>query len=502
MLSCKDIPCRNRCNFDGGTKAEDEGVRMVSFHHIFHHGKERDDAERRLEIAEAHQAAEAAEAKADVATAEAQVSQEFLDRFPGGMFRYPAEGNDTLDCANAGLLHLFGCEDVAAFEALTGNTFSGLVYEEDRDRVQREIVEQTSASNEDHVRYRIRRADGTLRWVEDWGQLVEDAEGRRWFYVTVMDITDQVNDEEQLCRANERLEIITALSNDVLFDIECATGEAHVYGDFEGRFGRTPEQGDFVVHRRCQKPCQLAITAHDLSPLMEQIGENSLVDFETSTPGPHDEPVWYRYQSVVLYNEDGSPQRHVGRLLDTNEAALRESQFRRKAERDGLTGLYNRAAALDRIETALANENRPCTLIVVDVDDFKEVNDTYGHLEGDAVLKELAQFLSQVMRKEDIVARIGGDEFLIFAPGLASGPATDRVLEHLARGPFAAQRATDEPVRAARASRCHAAPTISIGAACCLTPPMPFEALFAVADSTLYQAKEAGKARYRLTVVG
>lgn len=74
VLSYKDIPCRNRCNFDGGTKAEDEGVRMVSFHHIFHHGKERDDAERRLEIAEAHQAAEAAEAKADVATAEAQVS--------------------------------------------------------------------------------------------------------------------------------------------------------------------------------------------------------------------------------------------------------------------------------------------------------------------------------------------------------------------------------------------------------------------------------------------
>ncbi len=118
---------------------------------------------------------------------------------------------------------------------------------------------------------------------------------------------------------------------------------------------------------------------------------------------------------------------------------------------------------------------RPCTLIVVDVDDFKLVNDTYGHLEGDVVLKELAVFLTQVMRKEDIVARIGGDEFLIFAPGLMAGPATDRVLE---------------------------APSISIGAACCVTPPMPFEELFAVADSSLYQAKEAGKARYHLTVIG
>ncbi len=103
------------------------------------------------------------------------------------------------------------------------------------------------------------------------------------------------------------------------------------------------------------------------------------------------------------------------------------------------------------------------------------MNDAYGHPEGDYVLKKLAIFLSQVMRKEDIVARIGGDEFLIFAPGLAAGPAADRVLEHLARGPFAGQRATDEVVDSAY----HAAPTISVGAACRLTPPMPFEVLYA-----------------------
>ena len=281
-------------------------------------------------------------------------------------------------------------------------------------------------------------------------------------------------------------------------NIECGTGAAHVYGDFEGRFGRPPEQKDFVVSRRCQKPCELTITSHDLTPLMAQIGENSLVDFETSTSGADGDPVWYRYQSVVLYDEEGGPVRHVGRLLDTSEAAMRESQFRRKAERDSLTGLYNRAAALDRIETALRTESRPCTLIVVDVDDFKAVNDSYGHPEGDYVLKRLAIFLSQVMRKEDIVARIGGDEFLIFAPGLGSGPAADRVLEHLARGPFAGQRATDEVTDTAY----HAAPTISVGAACCLTPPMPFDVLYAAADSTLYQVKEAGKAQYLLTVIG
>lgn len=351
------------------------------------------------------------------------------------MLRYKAEEAGAIDRVSSGLVRLFGCSDAEQFRALTGNTFKGIVHPDDWEWVSASISEQMERSDSDYVRYRIIRADGEVRWVDDWGHLVEDASGTRWFYATIMDATERVREKEELRRANERLEILTALSNDVLFDIECGTGKAHVYGDFEGRFGRAPQQEDFVVNRRCQKPCELAITSHDLTPLMTQIGENSLVDFETSAPGADGEPVWYRYQSVVLYDEEGGPVRHVGRLLDTSEAAMRESQFRRKAERDSLTGLYNRAAALDRIETALRTENRPCTLIVVDVDDFKAVNDTYGHPEGDYVLKKLAIFLSQVMRKEDIVARIGGDEFLIFAPGLATGPAAERVLEHLARGP-------------------------------------------------------------------
>lgn len=81
----------------------------------------------------------------------------------------------------------------------------------------------------------IRCADGEVRWVEDWGQLVEDSNGKLWFYVTLMDISGQVHDEKELYEANEslrlaneRLEIITALSNDVLFDIQCGTGEANV----------------------------------------------------------------------------------------------------------------------------------------------------------------------------------------------------------------------------------------------------------------------------------
>ena len=450
-----------------------------------------------------HRADGAADGVVDDDSVAAEVSREFLDRVPGGLFRYHAEGTGELDYVSAGLVEMFGCESYEEFCQLTGNTFEGMVLPDDWAFVDTTIREQISTGDTDRVVYRIRRADGEIRWFDDSGRLVEDEDGVRWFYVTVIDITDQVLARQALERANERLEIITALSNDVLFDIECGTGESHVYGDFVGRFGREPQQPDFVVHRRCQQECHLDIHSHDLSHLMQQIQENSLVDFETSTPGADGEPVWYRYQSVVLYNDDGSPLRHVGRLLDTHDMVMRESQFRKKAERDSLTGLYNRSAALDRIETMLNTESRPCTLITVDVDDFKAVNDTYGHPEGDRVLKELGAFLGQVMRKEDVVARMGGDEFAIFAAGLGPGPAIDRILEHLSRGPFATTRATDgsAPEQVSEEELRQASPTISIGAVCCLNPPIAFEKLYEAADETLYTAKDAGKAQYQLRVI-
>lgn len=436
-----------------------------------------------------------------------EVYQEFLEHIPGGLFRYKADDEPgELDFVNNGICSIFGCDSFEEFTELTGDTFRGIVYPDDWERVKESIQDQIKEVGAARIQYRIKRADGDIRWVDDSARLVTDSAGNKWIYTTLIDITDQVENRKQLERANERLEILTALSNDVLFDIECETGETHVYGDFEGRFGRKPEQPDFVVHRRCKNDCQLKIESHDLSELISQIEENSLVDFCTSSIDKDGEPIWYRYQSVVLYKDDGQPVRHVGRLLDTHDMIMRETQFRRKAERDALTGLYNRSAALDRINSTMATETRPCTLIAVDVDDFKDVNDTYGHPEGDRVLKDLATFLSQVMRSEDVVARIGGDEFIVFAPGLEPGPAMERVLTHLTRGPFASSRAADdEPAEDGSINEGAlpnlASPSISVGAACCMKPPMDYDDLYAVADDALYQAKAAGKADYKLTVI-
>ena len=172
---------------------------------------------------------------------------------------------------------------------------------------------------------------------------------------------------------------------------------------------------------------------------------------------------------------------------------MREASLRRMAELDGLTGIFNRNAAMVRIEQALVSEEcqEGCCLFLIDVDDFKQVNDCFGHPEGDRVLKEIARFLRRNMRKDDIIARLGGDEFAIFAAGLGSDPALTRVLDQLSAGLYAKrERPADMP------EDLH--PSITIGAAATTRFPVTFDELYQIADEALYVAKRAGKSRAEL----
>ena len=109
----------------------------------------------------------------------------------------------------------------------------------------------------------------------------------------------------------------------------------------------------------------------------------------------------------------------------------------------------------------------------MDVDNFKQVNDGFGHPEGDRVLQEIAAFLSRNLRKDDVVARLGGDEFAVFAAGLVPGPALDRVLSQLSGGIYATTpRPADMP------EGLH--PSITIGAVACTRTPVTFDDLYQV----------------------
>lgn len=157
---------------------------------------------------------------------------------------------------------------------------------------------------------------------------------------------------------------------------------------------------------------------------------------------------------------------------------------------DSLTGLGNRRA-MERALSEAAGDRRPFSLLHMDLDHFKAVNDTYGHAAGDQVLRELATRLLGLIRQGDSFARIGGDEFVIILPDLVDQALLIALAERLLTA------ASDPVVH----DGCPCRVSLSIGAATSLDFPDPAEMLEA-ADRALYASKHAGRAWFTLARPG
>lgn len=172
---------------------------------------------------------------------------------------------------------------------------------------------------------------------------------------------------------------------------------------------------------------------------------------------------------------------YVKKLEDLN------SQIKELSIRDPLTGLYNRRHLMGSARTlfrqAVAND-LPLSMVIVDVDNFKAINDTFGHQLGDTVLQQLAQLFLKSMRHHDVLARYGGEEFAIIMPETTLHQAL-----------LACERLC-ERVRSYSWSELHAdlGVTVSVGIAA-RTPEMNLETLLTVADARLYDAKRGGRNR-------
>lgn len=155
---------------------------------------------------------------------------------------------------------------------------------------------------------------------------------------------------------------------------------------------------------------------------------------------------------------------------------------------DELTGLYNRRHLVNVASATLIQAQRDQTslsLMLLDIDHFKKINDTYGHPIGDEVLRQISKQLRLLCRPSDTLARIGGEEFCLLMPNTATYDAL-QVADRLRR-----EIEVNTLIDGVR----HASPTISIGVTACQSGSLTFEQLYSFADKALYQAKALGRNR-------
>jgi diguanylate cyclase (GGDEF)-like protein/PAS domain S-box-containing protein len=190
----------------------------------------------------------------------------------------------------------------------------------------------------------------------------------------------------------------------------------------------------------------------------------------------------------TLHDDDGNISGYVAVQTDLSELRQAQSQIDRLAYYDLLTGLPNRALLLERAQQALwvaERRNKAFALLFIDLDHFKDVNDSLGHATGDILLQRIAARLSHALQGQETVARLGGDEFVVLLPETDLSPAIDMANSLL--------KSLRDPVDLPHAPGY--VPSLSIGLAVWPLHGQTVEDLLQHADTAMYEAKAKGRAR-------
>lgn len=197
---------------------------------------------------------------------------------------------------------------------------------------------------------------------------------------------------------------------------------------------------------------------------------------------------WTRVTFRQILDGNGKAVFAIGKLTDIDEEKREKSTLIELAKKDGLTGVYNISAFKELATEKLKKLDENCmgALLVMDVDNFKEINDKFGHYIGDKVLKKTAKILSAEFGGEDIVGRLGGDEFIVYI----SGRSSKKELESLC-GTLCGK------IHEIAVPSCTREITISVGAAAAC-PGIRYYDLYKKADRALYDAKKGGRDRFSI----
>lgn len=197
---------------------------------------------------------------------------------------------------------------------------------------------------------------------------------------------------------------------------------------------------------------------------------------------------WIEDWGNLIMDSDGVEWYYVV-VLDITEKIEDNQSLKILAEHDSLTGIYNREGAFNLVRERRSMKDSACSLLLIDIDDFKGINDTYGHPFGDEVLKHLATYLDTVLREGDIVSRLGGDEFAAFIIGLGDSERLRYLVKRISEsafGDFDSTQFIDEKVT----------PTVSIGVSFTDHSDTEIDELYALSDEALYDTKHKGKNGY------
>lgn len=300
--------------------------------------------------------------------------------------------------------------------------FREMVHQEDRSHFLRSRMQ-----SEEFV-FRVVRTDGEVTWVAARAKPYVGADGRPERVVAVLqDISDRKRVELELREQREHLQMVHEVAG--LHSVEWEIGEDRLIwnDDPEPILGELPASGRYPLYTQMVHPDDRELFLARRDGALSGAGPETQEFRIIRTDG---EIRWLSVRQRVLDSRAARPGRTRIAIQDISE----REHLAFLAQHDVVTGLPNRSLFQDRLRQGLARgcrESRRIAVMFLDLDRFKEVNDTFGHDVGDVLLKEVGARLTQCLRKVDTVARLGGDEFTVIIEGFKERAQVTRVAQKI-----------------------------------------------------------------------
>ena len=394
-----------------------------------------------------------------------------------------------VDC-NQAELELMGFADKS--EAIGRNVFE-FIHQEEIPEAAEELSRILRTGKSSNSEYRVNTPHGRNLVLQMAASLIYDEDHKPAYIVGIFnDITQQKLSESALRVSEERYKLASEGVNDGIWDWDLFSNHIYYSPRWKNILGYEPEELK-------DDPDEWFYRIHpDDLPLVQSTLEAHLGGFKSHFETEHrlrhkdGSYRWVLARGIAIKNDHNKPARIAGSLTDVTQNKLNQNQLVHQALYDKLTDLPNRALFMERLSQAIKRTKRHdqdiFAILMLDLDRFKVINESLGHLAGDQMLVEVASRLAECLRGEDTVARLGGDEFAILVNSLREPYEVVQVINRV-------QKEITLPVRVENQQIFS---TASIGVTLSSTGYERPEDMLRDADTALYQAKNQGGNSYAI----
>jgi diguanylate cyclase (GGDEF)-like protein/PAS domain S-box-containing protein len=350
----------------------------------------------------------------------ARLLNSLVGHLVGFVYRCRDDHQWTMEYVSSGFQSLTG----RASADLIGNrviSYNELIHPDDRAHV---AAAGGGAGREEGARisleYRLCHVDGSVRWVSERAVRVLDHSTSSWKWEGfIEDITERKRAEQALNEANERYQSIFENALEGIFQVT-PEGRLLVANPAMARMFGYDSPAKLLAELR-DIPRQLYVEPERREEYRRQIeAQGSVSNFEFQAFRRNGEVIWVSENAHLRRNAADGSVYYEGTLEDITDRRVYQAQIERQANYDALTGLANRTLLNGRLHQAISRAAETASeiaVVFIDLDQFKFINDTYGHALGDGLLQSMADRLRSCVRDSDTVARQGGDEFVLLLQG-------------------------------------------------------------------------------------